>query len=89
MKSKDADLLAEAYGKTMSMGNDQEMLLKRLEAKGESSSADPAKQTINNIAENCHTLLTGGGAGSEYSGIKLNPRQRQVIEQIGRLVLSI
>jgi|688.fasta_scaffold520036_1 hypothetical protein len=67
----------------------QESFLQQLEAKGEQSSANETQQMINNIAQICHTLLTGGGAGAEYSGIKLSPQQRQVIEQIGKHVINI
>ena len=63
-------------------------LLSQLEEKGESFTANETQQMINNIAQKCHTLLTGGGAG-EYSGIKLNNKQRQVLEQIGKLVVTI
>lgn len=66
----------------------EDELIQKLEAKGESSTADETKQMFNNIAQNCHTLLTGGGAG-EYSGIKINDRERQVLTQISKLILTI
>jgi len=64
-------------------------LIQRLEAKGRASTADETKQKFNNIAQKCHTLLTGGDAGPEYSGIKINDKERQVITQIAKLILSI
>jgi hypothetical protein len=69
--------------------NDEQALIDRLERKGESFTSNDTKQMINNIAQECHTLLTGGGAGSEYSGIKLSPSQRAVILQIAQLILKI
>jgi hypothetical protein len=69
--------------------NDEQALIDRLERKGESFTSNDTKQMINNIAQECHTLLTGGGAGSEYSGIKLSPGQRAVILQIAQLILKI
>ena len=65
-----------------------EELIQQLEAKGRASTADETKQEFNNIAQKCHTLLTGGGAG-EYSGIKVNDKERQVLTQIAKLILSI
>lgn len=65
-----------------------EELIKQLEAKGRASTADETKQEFNNIAQKCHTLLTGGGAG-EYSGIKINDKERQVLTQIAKLILTI
>jgi hypothetical protein len=69
--------------------NDEQALIDRLERKGESFTSNDTKQMINNIAQECHTLLTGGGAGSEYSGIKLSPGQRAVILQIAQLIVKI
>ena len=66
----------------------EDELIKQLEAKGRASTADETKQEFNNIAQKCHTLLTGGGAG-EYSGIKINDKERQVLTQIARLILTI
>jgi hypothetical protein len=69
--------------------NDEQALIDNLERKGETFSANETKQMINNIAQECHTLLTGGDAGSEYSGIKLSPGQRAVILQIAQLIVKI
>lgn len=77
----------EAY--KSSLLRQDEDLLARLEAKGRSSSANETQQTFNNIAQQCHTLLTGGEAGPEYSGIEINNEQRKVITQIAELVLSL
>lgn len=63
-------------------------LIQKLEAKGESSTADETKQMFNNIAQKCHTLLTGGGAGN-YSGIEINDKERQVLTSIAKLILTI
>ncbi len=71
------------------MQGDEQDLIDRLEEKGETFTSNETQQTINNIAQKCHTLLTGGGAGSEFSGIKLKPNQREVIFQIGQLILKI
>ena len=67
----------------------EDELIQKLERKGRSSSANETKQMFNNIAQKCHTLLTGGEAGSEYSGIKVNDKERQVLTQIAKLILSI
>lgn len=66
-----------------------EELIQQLEIKGESSTADETKQEFNNIAQKCHTLLTGGDAGPEYSGIKINDKERHVITQIAKLILTV
>lgn len=88
MKSKGylRNVVNESYLKP---NNSEEALLARLERKGETFTSNDTKQMINNIAQECHTLLTGGGAGSEYSGIKLSPGQREVILQIANLILKI
>jgi uncharacterized protein with von Willebrand factor type A (vWA) domain len=94
MKSKDADLLAEAYGKVMSENNEElESLLDQLEnkavssARGRSEAEKENQQEINNIAQKCHTLLTRGM--TKFSGKGLEPKQRQVIEQIAKLIVTI
>lgn len=93
MKSKDADLLAEAYNKVMSASNESDSLLDQLEdkavssAKGRSEAERENQQEINNIAQKCHTLLTRGM--TKFSGKALEPKQKQVIEQIAKLIVTI
>jgi predicted nuclease with TOPRIM domain len=92
---KQLEELEEAYGKVMSASNESESLLDQLENKGMSSSADENQQDINNIAQKCHTLLTRGKipyksrGQTKYLGKELTPDQRQVIEQIAKLIVTI
>lgn len=79
----------------MPANNESESLLDQLVDKGMSSSADENQQDINNIAHKCHTLLTRGKipyksrGETKYMGEELTPEQRQVIEQIAKLIVTI
>ena len=63
--------------------------LGRLKQMGAASSSNETQQMINNIAQICHTLITGGDAGSKFSGIELGKEQLPYIEKIADIVIDI
>lgn len=64
--------------------DEADMLMKQLERRGFYSGSNDAKIKVSNLAHTVHGLL--GGSLHDY---KLDDRQREIVKQIGKLVLSL
>lgn len=94
MKSRPADYedqldKKEAYKQSL-MGDKggSHTRIGRLEQMGVDFTSNETQQMINNIAQICHTLITGGGAG-KFSGIELDKEQLPYIEKIADIIVEV